>query len=51
MMQAESLRHLEAVKMLAKSPLISAAGIGVHRAGRWLIRNVDLSVSPGRSSR
>jgi zinc transport system ATP-binding protein len=37
--------------MLAKSPvpapLVSACGVGVHRAGRWLIRNVDVSVSPG----
>jgi zinc transport system ATP-binding protein len=37
--------------MLARSPqtipLVSAAGIGVFRSGRWLIRNVDLSVSPG----
>ena len=37
--------------MLAKTPqtepLISASGIGVHRGGRWLIRNVDLSVRPG----
>jgi zinc transport system ATP-binding protein len=37
--------------MLAKSPLpaslVSASGIGVFRSGRWLIRNVDLSVSPG----
>jgi zinc transport system ATP-binding protein len=29
------------------TPLVSAAGIGVFRGGRWLIRNVDLSVSPG----
>ena len=37
--------------MLAKSPLaeplVSAFGIGVFRSGRWLIRNVDVAVSPG----
>lgn len=50
-MQADSFRWTDADTMLAKSPLpiplVSAAGIGVFRAGRWLIRNVDLSVSPG----
>ncbi len=38
-------------QMLAKSalpiPLVAATGIGVFRGGRWLIRNVDLSVRPG----
>jgi zinc transport system ATP-binding protein len=29
------------------TPLVSAAGIGVFRSGRWLIRNVDLAVRPG----
>lgn len=28
-------------------PLIAARGVGVKRADRWLIRNVDLSVHPG----
>ena len=51
MMQADSFTWTDAVKMLAKtpqiSPLVAASGIGVHRAGRWLIRNVDLAVPPG----
>jgi ABC-type polysaccharide/polyol phosphate transport system ATPase subunit len=29
------------------SPLISLNGAGVFRAGRWLVRGVDLSVSKG----
>jgi zinc transport system ATP-binding protein len=42
---------MDSGSMLAKTrhsvPLVSATGIGVHRSGRWLIRNVDLAVRPG----
>ncbi|WAJ26588.1 ATP-binding cassette domain-containing protein [Antarcticirhabdus aurantiaca] len=31
----------------AAAPLIEAAGLGVRRDGRWLVRNVSLSVRPG----
>jgi zinc transport system ATP-binding protein len=51
MMQAVFINLAEKGRMLAKSPLpaalVSASDIGVFRGGRWLIRNVDLSVSPG----
>jgi zinc transport system ATP-binding protein len=30
-----------------EEPLLAAAGIGVRRAGRWLVRGVDLAVRPG----
>jgi zinc transport system ATP-binding protein len=33
--------------MLAQAPLVEAYDIGVSRGGRWLIRNVDLTVRPG----
>jgi zinc transport system ATP-binding protein len=33
--------------MLAQAPLVEAHDIGVARGGRWLIRNVDLTVRPG----
>jgi zinc transport system ATP-binding protein len=33
--------------MLAQAPLVEAHDIGVSRGGRWLIRNVDLTVRPG----
>jgi len=29
------------------APLVEVHGLGVHRAGRWLVRDVDLSVNPG----
>ena len=32
----------------ADAPLVRAQGIGVRRGGRWLIRNVDLSIHRGR---
>ena len=28
-------------------PLVTASGVGVRRARRWLIRNIDLTVHPG----
>lgn len=28
-------------------PLVSLADAGIHRAGRWLVRGVDLAVEPG----
>lgn len=30
------------------APLVRAAGLGVRRSGRWLVRGVDLSVARGR---
>jgi zinc transport system ATP-binding protein len=34
--------------MLKKpEPLVTLKGAGVNRAGRWLVRGVDLSVGPG----
>ena len=29
------------------TPLMALAGAGIRRAGRWLVRNVDLQVRPG----
>ncbi|MCP8893660.1 metal ABC transporter ATP-binding protein [Shinella daejeonensis] len=29
------------------SPLVSLAGMGVRRQGRWLVRDVDFSIAPG----
>ncbi len=31
----------------AAEPLVSLAGVGIARAGRWLVRGVDLTVAPG----
>ncbi|WP_370640125.1 ATP-binding cassette domain-containing protein [Aurantimonas sp. HBX-1] len=33
--------------MTASSPLVSLAGAGMQRSGRWLVRGVDLEVRPG----
>lgn len=32
---------------LAEKALVSLAGVGVNRGGRWLTRNVDIEVRPG----
>lgn len=29
------------------APLVALSGAGIYRAGRWLVRNVDLKVHPG----
>lgn len=31
----------------ALTPLMTLSGAGIQRGGRWLVRNVDLSVAPG----
>ena len=28
-------------------PLVSLSGVGVRRQGRWLVRGVEFSISPG----
>jgi zinc transport system ATP-binding protein len=33
--------------MTSPSPLVSLAGAGMERSGRWLVRGVDLEVRPG----
>jgi zinc transport system ATP-binding protein len=35
------------VSEIASQALVEAHGVGVHRAGRWLVRDVDLSVARG----
>ncbi len=44
---APGLTELSPVRFSASStPLVAAHGIGVRRSGRWLIRNVDLTIRP-----
>lgn len=38
---------LAGATLAAKPPLVVASGLGVRRGGRWLIRDVDLTVTPG----
>lgn len=38
---------LPEVSHAAIDPLVRLSGVGVHRGGRWLTRNVDLDVRPG----
>lgn len=38
---------MAALKTSDAEPLVSLAGAGVHRNGRWLVRGVDFSVRPG----
>lgn len=49
MMARPNLRLLEAGPPMLKKPepLVTLKGAGVNRAGRWLVRGVDLSVAPG----
>ena len=38
---------MNAMKSREAAPLVSLAGAGVYRNGRWLVRGVDFSVRPG----
>lgn len=38
---------LSEVSRMPGEALVRLSGVGVHRAGRWLTRNVDLDVRPG----
>ncbi|MCP5084542.1 MAG: metal ABC transporter ATP-binding protein [Alphaproteobacteria bacterium] len=38
---------MDAIVKNGQAPLMALSGAGVRRAGRWLVRNVDLQVQPG----